>query len=61
MSRTKKRKRETPMPAASAGLLRFYGEKTDSIVKVRPEFVVIITVVLIVSVLLGHIFLGGLI
>lgn len=49
------------MPAASAGLLRFYEEKTDSIAKIRPEFVIIITVVLIVSVLLAHIFLGSLI
>jgi preprotein translocase subunit Sec61beta len=49
------------MPAASAGLLRFYEEKTDSIVKISPEFVIIITVVLVVSVLLAHIFLGSLI
>jgi len=47
------------MPAASAGLLRFYEEKTDSIAKVRPEVVVIITVVLVISVILAHIFFGG--
>lgn len=59
MSRKKKRQREAPMPAASAGLLRFYEEKTDSIAKVRPEIVIIMIVILIVSVILAHVFLGG--
>ena len=35
------------MPAASAGLLRFFEEETEGI-KVRPELLVILSVVLIV-------------
>ncbi len=61
MSRTKKRQRQAPMPAASAGLLRFYEEKTSTRIKIRPEFVVVGSGVLIVSVLLAHFFLTGLI
>ncbi|MGA3107921.1 MAG: preprotein translocase subunit Sec61beta [Candidatus Bathyarchaeia archaeon] len=38
-AREKRRKRESPMPAASAGLLRFFEEETPG-VKVRPEVVV---------------------
>lgn len=37
--REKRRKREAPMPAASAGLLRFFEEETPG-VKVRPEVVI---------------------
>jgi preprotein translocase subunit Sec61beta len=44
--REKRRKREAPMPAASAGLLRFFEEDTPGI-KVRPEMVLIISVSLI--------------
>ncbi|MDQ1278890.1 MAG: Sec61beta family [Thermoproteota archaeon] len=49
------------MPAASAGLLRFYEEKTSSIIKIRPEFIIVTTAVLIVSILLAHVFLTGII
>lgn len=45
---SKKKKRDTaPMPAASAGLLRFFEEETEG-VKIRPEFLVVFAVVLIV-------------
>jgi preprotein translocase subunit Sec61beta len=44
--REKRRKREAPMPAASAGLLRFFEEDTPGI-KVRPEVVLVLAVVLI--------------
>lgn len=43
----KKRKSESPMPAASAGLLRFFEEETEG-VKVRPEVLVGLAVALIV-------------
>jgi preprotein translocase subunit Sec61beta len=36
------------MPAASAGLLRFFEEETRG-VRVRPEFVIILTVALIMG------------
>ena len=55
MSKKKKRESEAPMPASSAGLFGFYAEKTDSIVKIRPELVAILTVILIVSVILAHV------
>ncbi|MGB9022569.1 MAG: preprotein translocase subunit Sec61beta [Candidatus Bathyarchaeia archaeon] len=44
--REKRRKSEAPMPAASAGLLRFFEEETPG-VKVRPELVMILAVALI--------------
>ena len=44
--REKRRKSEAPMPAASAGLLRFFEEETPGI-KVRPEVVLILSIALI--------------
>jgi preprotein translocase subunit Sec61beta len=46
MSRRKK-KDTGPMPAASAGLLRFFEEETEGI-KIRPELLVVLAVTLIV-------------
>jgi preprotein translocase subunit Sec61beta len=43
----KKKEKSGPMPAASAGLLRFFEEETEG-VKVRPEMLVIFSVMLIV-------------
>ncbi|MEM2093989.1 MAG: preprotein translocase subunit Sec61beta [Candidatus Bathyarchaeia archaeon] len=57
MSRRKKRSREGYGPAASAGLLSFWGEKTSSVVKVRPELVIIMVFALIVTVLMANLFL----
>jgi preprotein translocase subunit Sec61beta len=45
-AREKRRKREAPMPAASAGLLRFFEEETPG-VKVRPEVVVMMSIGLV--------------
>jgi preprotein translocase subunit Sec61beta len=53
----KKRERRSPMPAASAGLLRFFEEETHGI-KIRPELVVILTVALTLAALLARVFLG---
>lgn len=44
--REKRRKSEAPMPAASAGLLRFFEEETPGI-KVRPEVILLLSVALI--------------
>jgi len=44
---SKKKKSEGQMPASSAGLLRFFEDETLGI-KVRPEFVIISAVSLIV-------------
>jgi len=51
--RQKKRKKEAPMPAASAGLLRFFEEETSGI-KLRPEIVIILAIVLIAVSLVAH-------
>lgn len=56
MSREKRRKREAPMPAASAGLLSFFEEETGGI-KLRPEIVLFLAIGLIVISLIAY-FLG---
>jgi preprotein translocase subunit Sec61beta len=52
---SKKRKDSAPMPAASAGLLRFFEEETEGI-KVRPELLVVLSVALIVGSVLAKVF-----
>jgi len=54
--RGRRRERRSPMPAASAGLLRFFEEETQGI-KIRPEFVVVLAVALILVAVLGRVFL----
>lgn len=51
----KKKERSAPMPAASAGLLRFFEEETEG-VKVRPELLVALTIALIVVCVLSNAF-----
>jgi preprotein translocase subunit Sec61beta len=45
------------MPAASAGLLRFFEEETQGI-KIRPELVVILTVSLIMAAIIARVLFG---
>jgi preprotein translocase subunit Sec61beta len=54
MSR-KKKDSQGPMPAASAGLLRFFEEETEGI-KIRPEILMVASVALIVISVLAKIF-----
>ena len=54
MSR-KKKKDSGPMPAASAGLLRFFEEETEG-VKIRPELLVVFAVSLMVLSVLAKVF-----
>jgi preprotein translocase subunit Sec61beta len=54
MSR-KNKDNQGPMPAASAGLLRFFEEETEG-VKIRPELLMVISIGLIVVSVLGKIF-----
>jgi len=56
MSRKKKDK-SAPMPAASAGLLRFFEEETEG-VKVRPELLIGLAIALIVVCILASAFLS---
>lgn len=60
MSRKKRRGSETPMPAASAGLLRFFEEETKGL-QIRPELIAVLSVALIVMCVLAQVYyLGGL-
>jgi preprotein translocase subunit Sec61beta len=60
MSRKKKRDSGAPMPAASAGLLRFFEEETEGI-QIKPELIVVLSIALIVGCVLAQIYyLGGL-
>ena len=55
MSVRRKKKDTGPMPAASAGLLRFFEEETEG-VKIRPELLVVLAVSLIVVSVLAKVF-----
>jgi len=44
---SKKDKNKAPMPASSAGLLRFFEDETQGI-KIRPEYVIIFAALLII-------------
>jgi len=55
MSRRTKRRREAPMPATGAGLLRFYSESDAPGVKIGPIAVMIGAGGLIFLVLLLHV------
>jgi preprotein translocase subunit Sec61beta len=52
---SKRKKEAGPMPAASAGLLRFFEEETEGI-KIRPELLVVFAVALIVISVLAKTF-----
>lgn len=52
---SKRKKNESPMPATSAGLLRFFEEETEGI-KVRPEFLVVAAIALIVVCIIARVF-----
>jgi preprotein translocase subunit Sec61beta len=52
---SRKRKQDQgPMPAASAGLLRFFEEETEGI-KVRPELLMAMAIALIVVSVLAYV------
>jgi preprotein translocase subunit Sec61beta len=51
----KKKESQGPMPAASAGLLRFFEEETEGI-KIRPELLMVLSIGLIVVSVIGKIF-----
>ena len=55
MGMRKKKRDSGPMPAGSAGLLRFFEEETEGI-KIRPELLVALAVSLIVVSVLAKIF-----
>jgi preprotein translocase subunit Sec61beta len=53
---SRKRKRDNVgIPASSAGLMRFFQDESYGI-KINPEIVIGLSVILIVSVLMAHLF-----
>lgn len=46
MSASRRRRREAPLPASAAGLLRFFEDESRGI-KIRPEIVIILGISLI--------------
>jgi preprotein translocase subunit Sec61beta len=59
MSKKDKSKKSAPMPAMSAGLLRFFEEETTGI-KIKPEIVMAISAALIILAILGQLQTNGL-
>lgn len=51
--REKRRRKEAPMPAASAGLLRFFEEDTPGI-KISPQLVVVTGILLVTFALMAY-------
>jgi preprotein translocase subunit Sec61beta len=49
------KKKNSPMPASSAGLLRFFEDETEG-VKIRPQFVLAASMALIVGSILINAF-----
>ncbi|HEY4674214.1 MAG TPA: preprotein translocase subunit Sec61beta [Nitrososphaerales archaeon] len=52
-----KKKKDAPLPASSAGLMRFFEDETQTGVKVRPEIVIALSLSLILVSILMRIFL----
>jgi preprotein translocase subunit Sec61beta len=52
---SRKKKDKSPMPAASAGLLRFFEEETEG-VKIRPEVLMALSISLAVVSVLAKVF-----
>lgn len=48
---SRRKRREAPMPATMAGLLAFFEEEAKGI-KVKPEAVIILSIVLIVAIVI---------
>ena len=60
MSRKKKREKGAPMPAASAGLLRFFEYETNGI-RIKPELIIVLAISLIIFCILAQLYyVGGL-
>lgn len=49
----KKEKEKSPMPLSGAGLIRFFEEDIHGI-KIKPGYVIAISITLIISVILAH-------
>ena len=52
-----KAKERAPMPMSGAGLMRFFEDETHGI-KIKPQYVIISSVVLMVTVIMAHLLAG---
>ena len=52
-----KKKKDAPLPASSAGLMRFFEDETQTGVRVRPEIVIALSLSLILVSILMRVFL----
>jgi preprotein translocase subunit Sec61beta len=59
MAAKRRKKKGSPMPAQSAGLLRFFEEETEGI-KMRPELLIVFAVGLIIVAIIGQLQFAGL-
>jgi len=57
--RRKKDEKRAPMPAQSAGLLRFFEEETEGI-KVKPEILIALSIAFMIVSVLAHLHASGL-
>jgi preprotein translocase subunit Sec61beta len=51
------KKKEAPMPMTGAGLMRFFEDETQGI-KIKPTYVVVGSVLVIVTVIMAHALTG---
>lgn len=51
------KKKEAPMPMTGAGLIRFFEDETHGI-KIKPTYVVVGSVIVMVTVILAHALTG---
>lgn len=54
---SKKEKRKAPIPLSGAGLIRFFEEDIHGI-KIKPAYVVMASIMLILTVILAHLLTG---
>lgn len=55
MSRRKKQKSDSPMPATGAGLIRFYSEADSPGIKIQAYATVAYAIILIIAIGLAHV------
>jgi len=53
----RKDKERAPMPMSGAGLMRFFEDETHG-VKIRPQYVVLASIMLMGTVILAHLLFG---
>ncbi len=57
MSQRRRKRRDSPMPATGAGLIRFYSEADSPGIKLKPYHAIIGGILLVIIVVLAHLFI----